>query len=70
MYETELIQDHDFTLKMLSVNGSDLKQLGFTNGKEIGACLNHLLSQVIDCELENQKEILLAEAERLHKKVD
>ena len=51
------------TLKDLAVNGNDLMELGYS-GKEIGACLNMLLSLVVDETIPNTREVLLAAAGR------
>lgn len=48
-------------LRDLAVNGNDLMALGF-RGKEIGKCLDFLLSQVLDEKLDNHKECLLSAA--------
>ena len=50
--------DSCLTLRDLAVNGNDLAALGF-RGKEIGAALNHLLEQVLDEALPNEKQALL-----------
>ena len=50
-------------LKDLAVNGNDLMALGYS-GKAIGACLNHLLDQVLEERLPNEKEALLQAAAR------
>ena len=50
------------TLKTLAVNGTDLLQLGFPAGKELGKCLNALLEQVLQEALPNEKEPLLKAA--------
>ena len=47
------------SLKDLAVNGRDLMALGY-QGREIGAILNQLLNQVLDEQLPNEKEALLA----------
>ncbi len=47
------------TLKDLAVNGHDLMALGIS-GKDIGVSLNHLLDQVMEETLPNEKEALLA----------
>lgn len=52
------------SLKSLSVNGNDIKALGFS-GAQIGAVLNALLSAVVDEKLENDRDILLAAAEKM-----
>ena len=46
-------------LKDLAVDGRDLMAIGFMPGKEIGACLRHLLDQVLDEKLPNEKQALL-----------
>ena len=53
------------SLKDLAVNGSDLIAAGFAPGKELGEVLNRLLLLVIEAPELNQKEVLLAEAEKL-----
>lgn len=52
------------SLKDLAVNGSDLIAAGFAPGKELGEVLNRLLLLVIESPELNQKEVLLAEAEK------
>lgn len=47
------------TLKDLAVNGHDLMAIGY-RGKDIGQALNRLLEQVVDEELPNEKQLLLA----------
>lgn len=51
----------------LAVNGHDLMALGFT-GREIGECLQLLLSRVIDETIPNEKQPLLAAALKLRSK--
>lgn len=53
-------------LKGLAVNGHDLMGLGF-QGKDIGACLNALLEQVLDETLPNDRAALLAAAKEMTK---
>lgn len=48
------------SLKDLKVGGNDLMELGIPKGKEIGRILNALLDRVLDEELPNEKEALLA----------
>ena len=55
------------SLKDLVIKGHDLMELGFTPGKAMGECLNHLLELVIDEKLENEKEILLNAARKFLK---
>lgn len=52
-------EDACLGLKDLEVGGSDLIAMGF-QGREIGACLNALLEQVVEERLPNKKEALLA----------
>ena len=54
-----------YTLKMLAVNGQDLKAIGIKNGKDIGRILHLLLEDVIDGTLPNEKELLLKKAKTL-----
>jgi len=51
-------EDSCLSLKDLAVKGNDLMAMGFT-GRAIGTMLNHLLEQVIDETLPNDKEALL-----------
>ena len=53
------------SLKDLAVNGADLIKLGYAPGPALGAALNGLLARVVDGSLENQREALLAEAEKM-----
>lgn len=55
------------SLKDLAVNGSDLIAAGFAPGKELGEVLNRLLFWVIEEPEKNQKELLLAEADKFLK---
>ena len=64
-----IIMKYQEELKMLQINGKDLKDIGITNGKEIGYCLNQLLMKVIDEEIENKKENLLEYAEKMDKNI-
>ncbi len=47
------------SLKDLAVNGRDIMALGY-QGREIGACLNGLLEQVLDEKLPNERDALLS----------
>ena len=53
------------SLKDLAVKGNDLMELGYS-GKDIGTALNALLEQVLDEQLPNEKEALLAWVTNLH----
>ena len=48
-----------FQLKDLAINGGDIIELGFKEGKEIGTILNALLIAVIDGDVKNEKEKLI-----------
>ena len=52
------------TLKDLAVSGGDLIAMGYAPGKALGACLQHLLEQVLDEQLPNESSALLAEAQK------
>lgn len=55
----EIIKNHNcFSLKDLSVDGNDLKELGLS-GREIGQSLDFLLNKVIDEEIPNNKQELI-----------
>ena len=59
----EILEENScFSLRDMQVDGKDLLALGFAPGKELGACLNHLLERVLNEELSNEKEALLAAA--------
>ena len=53
------------SLKDLAVNGADLIKLGYAPSPALGAALNGLLARVVDGSLENRREALLAEAEKM-----
>ena len=59
--EEVLSSDACFSLKDLAVNGNDVTALGFS-GRAVGDILRHLLEQVVDGELPNQRERLLEAA--------
>ncbi len=52
-------------LSDLAVNGRDLIDAGFSEGRQIGIILNRLLDEVIDERLENEKTALLNRAKEL-----
>lgn len=58
-----LAQAPCFTLKSLAVNGRDMMQLGL-KGPAVGSMLNRLLEYVMDEIIPNEKEALLAAAQR------
>lgn len=51
-----------FSLKDLKVNGRDLMEAGLPKGALLGKILDHLLKEVIEERIENNKECLLNEA--------
>ena len=51
-----------FTLKHLAVNGKDIMELGVAAGPAIGAALKAILNSVVDEEIPNEREALLARA--------
>lgn len=53
-----------FSLKDLSVNGRDLIEAGFPEGREIGKILQCLLESVIDGKCDNERDALLKFSER------
>ena len=52
-------EDACLSLKDLAVKGNDIMTLGIT-GKSVGQALNHLLEQVVDEQLPNEKNALLS----------
>ncbi len=58
-----LAEDACFSLKQLAVRGGDLLALGLS-GPAVGAALEALLGRVMDGELPNEREALLAEVRR------
>jgi len=56
MAERILSEKQCFTLKDLCVDGNDLIELGYVEGKEIGDMLNLILELVIDDKLVNRKD--------------
>jgi len=48
-----------FSLKDLFISGKDLIDIGFSQGRIIGDCLNFLLENVIEYPENNKREILL-----------
>lgn len=55
-----------FSLKMLAINGNDLKEMGIPPSPLTGKVLNCLLELVIDGQIVNDKDILLHKAMELH----
>lgn len=63
-----LAQEQCFCLKHLAVKGRDLLALGIPPGPELGQLLQTLLEKVLEGELENQKDRLLAFVEDMRGK--
>jgi len=60
----EILQERPpVSLKDLAVNGKDLIELGYNDGKEIGQILKELLNLVLEKPALNQKKILLNRAQ-------
>lgn len=57
-----------FSLKDMAVNGYDLMGLGMEQGKMIGEVLGDLLDMITEGKIENEREILLAEAGKISDK--
>ena len=57
-----LAEDACLTVQDLQINGTDLQELGFAPGPELGACLGWLLEQVQDELLPNEKQALSSAA--------
>ena len=64
-----MAEDSCLSLRDLAVSGHDLMALGLA-GKQVGSCLEHLLRQVLDEALPNEKSALLAAARRYANKED
>jgi len=64
-----LAHESCFSLRDLEVNGNDLMSLGVPKGPAVGQVLNELFTLVLDGELLNERETLLARTEKLLKEV-
>lgn len=60
-----LAEDACFTLKDLAVKGDDLLALGVPEGRQVGVLLQALLDAVLDGDIPNDREALLARAKEL-----
>lgn len=58
-------EDACLKIKDLAIDGKDLLALGYAPGKALGACLEALLSRVLDETLPNEKAALLQAAKEL-----
>lgn len=57
--EQIIAEEQCFTLKDLAINGTDILSAGVPEGREVGLILNKLLEQVIDGEIQNNREVLM-----------
>ncbi|NMA82580.1 MAG: CCA tRNA nucleotidyltransferase [Epulopiscium sp.] len=64
LYKKIKEEEHCMSIKDLAINGQDLKQIGFKQGKEIGEILKKLLVYVIEEPKKNTKEDLIALAKK------
>lgn len=63
----EVKRDNEcFSLKDLAINGDDLIQLGYKPGKELGNVLRMLLDEVIDGNVDNDRDELIKLSESFH----
>ena len=60
----EIVEENEFTLSSLKIDGNDLITLGI-RGKKIGEVLNLLLNEVIEEKFPNEREALLKRATKL-----
>lgn len=68
LIEEILTEETCLTVGDLQVDGHDLQDIGFSAGRELGACLAYLLQQVLDEQLPNEKDALLSCARAFLKK--
>lgn len=62
-----ILENSCIKLKDLAINGKDLMEIGFPEGKSIGRVLDNLFNLVLDGKLQNERDILLKEAKRYKK---
>jgi tRNA nucleotidyltransferase (CCA-adding enzyme) len=55
------LEEQCVKLSDLKINGKDLMNMGIKQGPEIGEILNHLLDEVLDEKIENDKDVLTQE---------
>lgn len=56
-----------FQMRDLKINGNDLIELGFTEGKELGEAKKKLFEMVMVFEVLNDRDVLLEEAKKILK---
>lgn len=64
LYKEMMKKEQCYTLKELAISGTNLINVGYKPGKELGCMLKELLQMVVDGELENDEETLVSYAER------
>ena len=67
LMEQILEEEAAFTVKHLAINGRDIMALGVAAGPEVGRLLDACLDAVIDERVPNEREELLAFAEKLRR---
>ena len=60
-----LAQKQCFSFKDLAISGRDILALGIPQGQKVGEILKEILRQVIDGEIENDRNALLKKVETL-----
>lgn len=64
----QIEEDKECTnLKMLAISGKDLIASGFHQGKELGEILHTILEHVLENPQDNEKQVLLKLAQKIHK---
>lgn len=63
-----IMNNECYNLKMLEINGEDLKKEGFTKGIQLGSILNEILNLVVEENMQNKKDLLI-DYVRKYKKV-
>jgi len=64
LYNQVISDDECFSLKDLAINGDDLKDIGYKEGKKIGQVLHSCLAMVIEDAEKNDKKYLLEYANK------
>ena len=63
--KTIINENQCFSLKNLNISGKDLIDMGFDKGKKIGEVLEHLLNEVIDDNISNNKAKIINKAKEI-----
>ena len=64
--DSVILQQQCFSMKDLAVNGNDLASVGIPPSPLTGRILNSLLEMVIEGQIANEKELLLAKAVEIY----